>query len=175
VLILAVALIYFVPFTQGALREAHLILNGEGDPTFGSSRLRIWKRALALIAERPLFGSGPDTFIKRVGFEFSRFIEETGQLRQVQIDCAHNDYLNIAANCGLVALVFYLLALGTVIIKAIKNHQNAVVLALLAAIIAYCVQLFFTFSVCSVSPVFYLVLGLAGSETNHICKTPDLK
>ncbi len=163
-LIAALAILYFIPFSSGTLREAHLILHGDFDPSFGSSRLRIWKRALELIGEKPIFGSGPDTFIKRVGFEFSRFIEETAQLRQVKIDCAHNDYLNIAANCGLGALIFFLLALCAVFIKALKSHRNATVFALLAAFAAYAVQLAFTFSICSVSPLFYLALGLTGSE-----------
>ena len=163
----ALLILYFVPFSTGAAKEAHLILHGAADPAFGSGRLRIWKRALQLIREKPLFGSGPDTFVKRVGFEFSHFIEQTGRLRQMRVDCAHNEYLNIAANCGLGALLFFLLAAGTVMIKAIKNHRRGIVLALAAACTAYMVQLFFTFSVCSVSPVFYLTLALLSSHCKH--------
>ena len=65
----------------------------------GAARLHVWRDTLGLVAARPLFGWGPDTF----GLVFGRFV--TGDWEPgVTFDRAHNLVLDLWAAQGLVGL-----------------------------------------------------------------------
>lgn len=150
-------LFFFFPFSQdsGAFYEAHELLNGRGLDTFGSWRLGVWRHTLHISGENLLFGTGPDTFAPVL----RSHLAEEGAFLGENFDNPHNLYLALLSNSGCPALIFFLLALGMMVTKAIRSH-NPFAAALAAGVGAYAMQGFFTFSICLVSPIFWAMLGL---------------
>ena len=52
--VIGVATIYFVNFSDGFLYEIHEILHGNFDDDFGTYRIFLWKRSLSLVKEYPI-------------------------------------------------------------------------------------------------------------------------
>ncbi|MDO5786086.1 MAG: O-antigen ligase family protein [Eubacteriales bacterium] len=105
-LILLLAAFAFLYFYTGfsansTLFQIHELLHGQWDDSFGSGRLYIWRQALALVREAPLFGGGPDTLAQRGLEGFSRYNEVLQMTVSSEIDAAHNEYLNILVNTRL--------------------------------------------------------------------------
>lgn len=171
VLVLAgMGVLFAVPFSCGTLGEAHQILHGNLDPTFGSGRVRIWSEVLRLIREAPLFGGGPDTLAQRMTFTFTRYSQELGTTIEATVDSAHNEFLNIAVNLGLPALGCYvggLLCWG----YALRRRLSPTVLVLLPGIVGYLVQICFTVGATGVILLFWIFLALCERDINlPICK-----
>ena len=95
----------------GFLYEASQVLHGNLDDSFGSGRIYIWRNVLELVPERLLFGGGPETLALRMEAAFERYDPELGILIHSAIDVAHNEYLNVLVNQGLLALAAELIAL----------------------------------------------------------------
>ena len=165
-IVLGVALLYFLPFESGTIGEIHGVLNGKIDDKIGSGRIAIWRECLKLIPGHLLFGGGPDTLAERINYVFTRYSNELGMTIESHIDNAHNDYLNILVNTGVLSLIAYIASLGLLGIKAIKRSGRSSVLILGTAALAYCIQVFFSFSICIVAPFFWICLGLLCSELN---------
>ena len=85
---------------------------------------------------------------------------------QTGIDAAHNEYLNILANQGVFALLFWL---GTLICSAVRfvcrGGQEMHVLICGSAVLGYCVQAFFGISMCISAPFFVLAWALLENRT----------
>lgn len=79
----------------------------------GSGRTALYKSALVLIKDSPLFGYG----------SLSNYYELCQQI-SIPMDRAgsHNSYLDMAVTYGLPALVFCLIAIISVVIKLLKNY-----------------------------------------------------
>jgi len=148
---------------QGTLYEASVLLRGHAEAEFGSGRLLIWQRTLELIPERPLLGGGPDTLGERLDLVFTSH-DPSEPLRQTRVDNAHNDYLNIAANLGLPALLVYVTALFATARGWLRRRGCDAVLALGAGLLCYSAQIFFSFSLCITAPLFWLFWGLLVAE-----------
>jgi len=152
---------------EGFFYELSSLLHGNANESFGSSRLGIWKGALALIPESPLTGGGPDTIGPRLDMIFTAQSQDSPVVRTTRVDNAHNDYLNIAVNTGLPSLAVYLAALIYTAVLWVKKRQYAVCLSLGAGLFAYCVQIFFSFSLCLTAPLFWIIWGLFIGETDN--------
>jgi O-antigen ligase len=142
------------------LWEAHQILRGSISDSYGTSRIYIWRNVLALVPERPFFGGGPDTLVHYMAAVFTRETE-TGVISK-SIDAAHNEYLNILVNQGLFALLFYLAALVTSLVKWLKNKEAAAAVCG-AAMLCYCIQAFFGISQSITAIYFWVLWGLSES------------
>lgn len=55
-ILLALLGVWLLPGLPGMFGEAHALLHGEADPTFGSGRIYIWKNVWEAICARPWFG-----------------------------------------------------------------------------------------------------------------------
>jgi putative inorganic carbon (HCO3(-)) transporter len=110
-----------------------------------------WGAAVNAIKTRPLFGVGPDGFAN-----WQNFAPRT-------YDKAYNEYLHFAVTLGIPAALTYIALLITAVRKLIKNIKNPVAAITLAAVGGYAVQAFFNASSVTVSPVFWLLLGLSFS------------
>lgn len=165
-LLSGVAVIWAFPFSDGTLGEVHKLLHGEIGAEFGSNRIRIWQESLRLIPEHFWFGGGPDTLAERFSFTFTRFNETLGVTIESSIDNAHNDYLNILVNTGVLSLLFYIAAIASLYIRSyrVKGDQK-IKIVLATALICFLVQNFFSFSVCIVSPLFWAALAFLEAET----------
>jgi len=83
------------------------ITKGEASP---QTRLKIWEGSVDMIRQSPLIGTGIGTFV----WGFSRYRPEGLNARA---HYAHNDYLHMTAEMGILALVIMILLL----VRAIRN------------------------------------------------------
>ena len=161
--LLALALLGFVLLwalpLPGILGEAHALLRGQVEDSFGSGRIYIWRNTLPLLGERVLLGGGADTFPHRMTALFTRTLADGRVLRR-SIDCAHNEYLNIWVNQGLPALIFYLAALVCALIPWFRRRGGMAGALLGAAVLCYVIQAFFGISTPSCTGFFWIFLGL---------------
>lgn len=150
---------------SGFLFEAHELLYGRFDERFGSGRLYIWQECWKLVPERPLLGGGPETLGLRTQAAFERFDEALGVTLRSTVDTAHNEYLNILVNQGLLALVCYLGALMSAAagwIRSAREHPAAAICG--GGVLGYCIQAFFGISAPMTTPFFWLTLALLTTE-----------
>ncbi len=159
--VLSVALVYLCDFGIDILHEAHELMHGRADESFGSGRLYIWKNVIEKVPDNLLFGMGPDT-MSLAGIEpFTRYDEAKNVQIVAEIDTAHNEYLNIMFHQGIFALLAYLAALITAATKWIKQGGKNIACAVLgAAVLCYCIQAFFGISMMITAPFFWISLGL---------------
>ena len=155
------AAIYFWRGTEGTLYELSQVLHGSMDDRFGSSRILIWRKTLDLVPERLLLGGGPGTLALRLHIDFTRYVAETGHTLSTMVDNAHNDYLAILVNTGLLSLLAYLAAqLISLISAAKKSGFNLFSSCLICGLLCYWVQAFFGLGLFLVSPLMWLFWGL---------------
>lgn len=161
VLVFAGALIWILNFAKpehGTVYEFAEILKGRGKNGYGSARFGLWKYTLELSNQRFLIGHGSGTF-RRTLVEFATGISK--RYSRGNFDFAHNDFLQIYYNNGILGLVSYLGLIGTLAGLSFKKcFNNGKVLMLSMAFICYLVQSFFMFSIIIVSPLFWIVGGM---------------
>ncbi len=86
------------------------------------ARIEYWKITLQIIKDYPVFGIGPDKLFDITGSYMS-----PGSLKIItatRMDNAHNWYLNLGANYGLISLFFLMLLLGYVFYRMIFLFRN---------------------------------------------------
>ena len=152
---------YYWKGTSGTIYELSQLLHGRAQDSFGSSRILIWRKALALVPDRLLFGGGPGTLALRLDVSFSRFVEETGKTLSSSVDNAHNEYLGILVNTGLLSLAAYLAAQAVSLYRAAKSAVFSEFCCCFAcALLCYWIQAFFGLGLFLVSPLMWLFWGL---------------
>jgi len=88
----------------------------ERGATSVSARLDYWRAAVQIAAARPLFGTGPGTFL--IPYEkLKRPESESARL-------VHNDYLEQASDSGLVAAVVYALFIGATLVRTFPRRSK---------------------------------------------------
>ncbi len=142
-------------------QAAFNLQQGHGSAT----RLFVWGKSVPLIVERPWFGYGPDTHekvYKGVSVESFKRFKTPGA-----IDRAHNNYIDIAIGQGLFGLFAYCGVMASFFVmlwRRLKSERDNRLRMLLCAILSgyagYMVNDFFSFSVVSVSPTFWALMGL---------------
>ena len=122
----------------------------------------VWKGALNLVFQYPLFGTGVETFA--YSYYFVRPVEHnlTSEWDYLY-NKAHNEYLNFFATTGVFGLVTYMLFIGVVIILGLYwSYKSASLLqlSLLVAWITILISNFFGFSTTTINLYFYLIPAL---------------
>jgi len=158
------AALYFYPGGSGTLYELSQALHGHLEDGYGSSRVLIWKKLLALVPERPLLGGGPGTLAARVDLTFSRVVPETGKTLKAFVDNAHNEYLGILVNTGALSLAAYLAAMIATLRRARKGKAGDLAAPLACALLCYWVQAFFGLGLFLVAPMMWVLWGLASAK-----------
>lgn len=149
---------------SGTLHELHELLRGRPNPSFGSGRLKIWSEVISAMKGHLLWGTGPDSMQAWELPGFTRYIESLGVTIESGIDVAHNEYLNVAAQQGLLASTAFLSLLLLSLAKALRRTGESGVMLPLCAATAYLVQALFGFSMCMTAPLFWAFLGLSISR-----------
>jgi putative inorganic carbon (HCO3(-)) transporter len=131
-----------------------------------ATRLFVWKKALILIAQRPWFGYGPETFEKTFhpyNLEYAKRFND-----YVRVDRIHNNYLDLAFSVGVLGLAAYLSILGVfffylfrAIKKSMEEPWKMIYIGIISGFIGYLINDLFIFSVVSVSPTFWSLIGLS--------------
>ena len=118
-----------------------------------NNRFLIWSKIPKLIGERPLLGSGPDTFD-------IVYMKENKIFGDTVVDKAHNEILQKAVTEGVPATVVYLLIVGCTLIYGFKQRKNIKVLVLLCVVSAYFVQAIFNISHVGIASTYWIMMGL---------------
>ena len=174
-LVAALLAVWFWPGSSGGIWELHEILHGRGRLSFGSNRIAVWVYTLRMAGERLLTGGGNGTFPDR----FEAFLQENGlKIPEEQdgvplpheFDNPHSEYLSLLADNGLPALLLMLLLLFLAMMRkdtfrtaAQKETQEISLCFTKTAVFCYAVQAVFSFSVCIVAPMFWVLLGMSFS------------
>lgn len=163
----AFPIVYFRGAQMGGFfYEASELLHGRWDDAFGSGRLYIWRSVWPLVSERPWLGGGPDTLGLRTDAAFTRWSEELGVTLRAAVDAAHNEYLGILINQGLLALACFLGLLGLLALQWARTaHRNPLTALCGGAALCYCIQAFFGVSSPVSTPYLWAALGLLCADT----------
>lgn len=143
----------------------------EGKETLGSSRGYIWSRSIPMLKNTMILGYGPDTFAAK--FPQQDYIGKlvAYNTMSILVDKAHNLYLQIGINVGVLGLIAFLAMIFIYFISSFKlyikndfdDFLSVVGLATLTAIFGYLGAGFFNDSVVSVAPVFWILFGMGVS------------
>ncbi len=170
-----------ISFTAGksAMDRLWTSVTNPGD-AMKVSRLHIWKPAVNIIKDHPLFGTGVDTF-KTIFPKYSGtdFAQIDGA--NVSSRTAHNEPLNVAATMGLPALIIYFFLLFRyyqVFRRGYSRLQDSGIrllsFAMFVSFIAYFTQNLFSFGVAAINTILYVNfamharLGSAGVQKKVI-------
>jgi O-antigen ligase/Flp pilus assembly protein TadD len=142
-----------------------------------SGRLDEWTLASRVIADRPLFGAGPEGYRIVVGQQVSAEYEQAYG-RAVIPDRAHNGVLDLGVSGGLPALLGYgalLVLVGRRVIRVLATGSSMHVGAA-AGLVAYAAQQQFLFPLAELDPVAWLLAGVvvaaAQPEAPITCRQP---
>ena len=168
-LVIAVLLaVWFWPGYGGGIWELHEILHGRSRLSFGSDRVAVWTYSLGLAKENLLLGGGSATFVIR----FNQYIkdhsleipkEQDGKALPDYFDNPHNEYIQQLTDHGLPALILFIVLLFFAVFRK-REGWFPLLAPCSAAVLCYAVQAFFSFSVCLVAPMFWIILSLSFSE-----------
>jgi len=131
-----------------------------GDGGGGASRLDEWRVAVAVVAEYPLVGAGPEGYriVVREGVDAGY---ERAYGRSVQPDRAHQAVLDMAVSGGIPAAVL-LLGVWATAARAFRRRRAGGLVTV--ALAAYLGQQQFLFPLAEVEPVVFLLAGAALAE-----------
>jgi len=176
-----VTVVFFLPhgpFAQrgvpapGAVRAKSLTLDSSVSD-IGTVRLTLWRLTLPLVAARPLLGYGPETF--QIVFpqiwpvEWQRIYGT----RPFIIDKAHNQILDLAMSIGLIGVTAYLWTFGGMWragwrrMTNLSPPQALLVAGALAGTLGYLLQIETHFSVVSVAPIYWCLVGIGAGLGVH--------
>ena len=167
-IIVVLLTVWFWPWYGGGLWEMHEILHGRLRLSFGSNRLAVWYYSLLMSKENLLTGGGSGTFRSR----FNQFLsdnslaipsEQDGRALPDFFDTPHNEYIGKLTDHGLPALILFIVLLFLSVFRR-RERMLPVLSPCSAAVLCYAVQAFFSFSVCLVAPVFWILLALSFTE-----------
>jgi O-antigen ligase len=132
-----------------------------GGTESGQIRLIIWQGAIDVFKSSPLLGTGPETFVSSY-YKFRPQSHNQTTEWQFFYNKAHNEFLNYAANTGLLGLLSYL-AFLTFLTVTIFKFKNTTILdrAILAGITGYLLTIFFGFSTVATQSIFFLFAAAA--------------
>lgn len=138
-----------------------------------AQRFEIWKAAINVVADRPLFGSGPDTFV----LTYPRY--ETVKMAGDDdlADNAHNWPLQLAATLGVPAALSFLLIFYFFLRQGIGLTRNdadqlrgVLIGALVAGGVGYFIAALVTVTIVEGGFIVWLLFGLVGSLSSTSVK-----
>lgn len=120
----------------------------------GTGRWHLWKITAGFIAERPVFGYGAEGLIDKYA--------AVGLIN----DRPANEYLQYAAFFGIPGLLFYILALMSILLRNIKKLKtiNPITLAVGGCVLAYAISACFGNTMYYTTVYFYMFLGLVSRD-----------
>lgn len=127
-------------------------------------RLIVWRGAIDVFKNSPLLGTGPETFVSSY-YKFRPTAHNQTTEWQFFYNKAHNEFLNYAANTGLLGLLSYLAFLIVTILTIFKLKNTTIVQkSTISGITGYLLTIFFGFSTVATQTVFFLIVTAALSD-----------
>ena len=146
--------------SSGMLYEASEMLHGRFDDAYGTGRVYIWRNVLGGTKGHLLFGTGADT-LGYWGIEpFTRYSEKLGVEIVSSFDSAHNEYLQILACQGILALLCYMGAMAFSIVKWFRQPDNAICAIAGSGVLFFCILAFFSINMFITAPFFWVCLAV---------------
>lgn len=140
-------------------------IRGElGGTDSGTIRLYVWKGAIDIWKNYPIFGSGLETY----AFAYYKFRPQGHNLTSewnFLYNKAHNEFLNYLATTGTLGIASYLLMIGYFIYLSLKHlmgklknptEEDLLIYSLLIGYLGILITNFFGFSVVYINILFYL-------------------
>lgn len=129
----------------------------------GSGRIKLWKYGIYFFLQRPILGYGPENIEKKY--------LEVG----INQDRPHNLIIQLATTSGIVGILTYIIALGIILLRAIKkvNIKEEINLVALTSVIAYLFSAMFGNSMYYTSPYFFIFLGFLMYENMKKTKNSE--
>ena len=137
-------------------------IRGElGGTDSGTIRLYVWKGAIDIWKNYPIFGSGLETY----AFAYYKFRPQGHNMTSewnYLYNKAHNEFLNYLATTGTVGMASYLLMIGYFVYLSLKylmsnpSKEDLLIYSLLMGYLGILITNFFGFSVVYINILFYL-------------------
>jgi O-antigen ligase/Tfp pilus assembly protein PilF len=171
--------------TITAAERAISVFDKQGSPL--SSRLLIWQSTMGMIKDRPLFGSGLGTFpLHYLNYQADFLQNNPGYLQFLgKAAEAHNEYLQIWAETGIIGLLSFLLIIiifyrtNLDLIKKIKTIEGKIiVIGLISGVTVTLVHSIFSFPfhIPAVGAAFWFLIGITVASENIFCnKSKEIK
>lgn len=146
----------------GSLRS-YLLFNDD----WGSHRGYIWRIAMECYTNlspwKKIVGYGPETFGILV-------MKKTADNSYGELfDSAHNEYLHLLTTVGLAGLLAYISFIIGIVCQAIRRYsRNSYIMAVVFGIICYSVQALVNLNLPIVTPVFWILLGIASAKSLEV-------
>ena len=153
-------------------------------------RIATWKFTVLMIKDRPLLGSGIGTY-KYNTLKYQAIFFDQGENRSLYpygfADKAHNEYLQLWAEIGIIGLLIFIWIIicyfnyGIKILNKIKNHyKQAILIGLMGSIVAVLVDGIFGFPLHLAATIvlFWVAMGFtveinAGTKNNILAIKMD--
>jgi exopolysaccharide production protein ExoQ len=103
-------------FLQGRLDSIFALIGRDSSLT---GRIPLWQYSAAAVLERPIFGAGYDAFWPGKGGDYIR------DLVRWPAPHAHNSFLELALNVGLVGLVIFLVCISKIFPLALRYSKDS--------------------------------------------------
>ncbi|MDR2650023.1 MAG: O-antigen ligase family protein [Clostridiales bacterium] len=153
----------------------------EGMERWGSGRGFIWSRTLPLLIRYPVLGSGPDTYT--IVFPQEDIVGKTRYLGNpyIVVDKPHNLFLKTGVDTGVIsmaALIFifawYIITNMISVLKGAASNEERWMFwmrtAILSGICGYTAASMSTDGTVSVSPLFWLILGIGAALRRRLAR-----
>jgi hypothetical protein len=128
----------------------------------GRGRLDEWRVAVAVVADNPVAGVGPEGYrIAAPAHVDDAYARRHG--RDEVVDRAHDGLLDVAAGAGLPAAVLYagmLAALVVAAVRTVRRPPDPVVAGAALALVAWVTQQMVGFPIAEVDPAAWLLAGI---------------
>ena len=162
------------PTSNGLFHDMYELVRFRLSDSAGSQRVGIWRNALEMSKENPVFGTGTGTF----AISFKKFASEVGYnfYKDKNLDFAHNEYINILCAQGITGLVTYMgFLISSAVLAFKKMSKNPKIYVLGCSVLGYAVQAFFSFSVVIMTPLFWVLIGLLVKEIRNTYASENVK
>ena len=138
-------------------------------------RIAIWEVAVAAVADDPLLGTGPETFVASYGEHVGdATVREFG--RAAAVDRAHSGVLDFAVSFGLIAGAVYLAVLICVALLALRAmHSGDLFRAVVGfGVACYAIQQQTFFAHPTSDMVWWLMVGILVADSGAARRMPSL-
>lgn len=168
--------VYVNPFDKAEKLEDVATLGFEGRERMGSARGYIWSRSLPLIKDYIIIGSGPDTYpIVFPQHDYVGKYNAYGTPNMI-VDKPHNVFLQTAIQTGLLSLlallafyiIYFVWSLKLYWKSSFDNLYSQVGIATLIGTIGFWAAGIFNDSNVSVSPIFWVLMGIGCAINYHL-------
>lgn len=146
------------------IHELGQMLRGNFDDRFGHNRLFTWKRSLSLVKYHPVFGIGPDNFPRVFAAHFKAEAQKMYPAANGNVDKAHNEFLDVLLDNGIVGLTAYLFFFGALLWYCFRRaDKNTFAPVFGVAVLSYLAHAFFGYQLPIHSPVMWMMIGTAAA------------